>query len=310
MELLIMVYACRTSCAKTISGVIPYFPYSKQCKMRKRGSIVSKLLASMMCKAGLTHFITMDLHQKEIQGFFNIPVDNLRASPFLLQYIQEEIHDYRNAVIVAKSPSSAKRAQSFAERLRLGIAVIHGEAQDAESDLVDGRHSPPAVKNIAAAIHPSLEIPTPRLPPLAPPPPSPSPPSPQPRPPPPPAPPLSSPPSPPSPLPSPPPSPLFLLPPYIPSPPSHPIPPPSLPPLFPSPPLPSRRIPTPSPPPLRKLPHLHRRGAPLCSTTLDLPCSTGVKEIIVSSPKCTGLCKCLTRLTLHTLCLFDIRFIA
>uniref|UniRef100_A0A8C5PPL0 Phosphoribosyl pyrophosphate synthase-associated protein 2 n=1 Tax=Leptobrachium leishanense TaxID=445787 RepID=A0A8C5PPL0_9ANUR len=163
MELLIMVYACRTSCAKTISGVIPYFPYSKQCKMRKRGSIVSKLLASMMCKAGLTHLITMDLHQKEIQGFFNIPVDNLRASPFLLQYIQEEIPDYRNAVIVAKSPASAKRAQSFAERLRLGIAVIHGEAQDAESDLVDGRHSPPAAKGIssssAAGIHSSLEIP-------------------------------------------------------------------------------------------------------------------------------------------------------
>ncbi|XP_057570024.1 phosphoribosyl pyrophosphate synthase-associated protein 2 isoform X3 [Hippopotamus amphibius kiboko] len=131
---------------------------NKQCKMRKRGSIVSKLLASMMCKAGLTHLITMDLHQKEIQGFFNIPVDNLRASPFLLQYIQEEILDYRNAVIVAKSPASAKRAQSFAERLRLGIAVIHGEAQDAESDLVDGRHSPPVGRS-AAAIHPSLEIP-------------------------------------------------------------------------------------------------------------------------------------------------------
>ncbi|XP_018420181.1 PREDICTED: phosphoribosyl pyrophosphate synthase-associated protein 2 isoform X2 [Nanorana parkeri] len=158
MELLIMVYACRTSCAKTISGVIPYFPYSKQCKMRKRGSIVSKLLASMLCKAGLTHFITMDLHQKEIQGFFNIPVDNLRASPFLLQYIQEEIPDYRNAVIVAKSPASAKRAQSFAERLRLGIAVIHGEAQDAESDQVDGRHSPPAIKSVPG-IHKSLEIP-------------------------------------------------------------------------------------------------------------------------------------------------------
>ncbi|XP_051987769.1 phosphoribosyl pyrophosphate synthase-associated protein 2 isoform X1 [Xyrauchen texanus] len=159
MELLVMVYACRTSCARNIIGVIPYFPYSKQCKMRKRGSIVSKLLASMMCKAGLTHLITMDLHQKEIQGFFNLPVDNLRASPFLLQYIQEEIPDYRNAVIVAKSPASAKRAQSFAERLRLGIAVIHGEAQDAESDLVDGRHSPPpTVKNIGA-IHPSLEIP-------------------------------------------------------------------------------------------------------------------------------------------------------
>lgn len=47
-----MVYACKTSCAKSIIGVVPYFPYSKQCKMRKRGSIVSKLLASMMCKAG------------------------------------------------------------------------------------------------------------------------------------------------------------------------------------------------------------------------------------------------------------------
>ncbi|KAG7252260.1 hypothetical protein CRUP_011405, partial [Coryphaenoides rupestris] len=109
MEMLITVYACRTSCARSITGVLPYFPYSKQCKMRKRGSIVTKLMASMMCKAGLTHLITMDLHQKEIQGFFNIPVDNLRASPFLLQYIQEEIPDYRNAVIVAKSPSSAKR---------------------------------------------------------------------------------------------------------------------------------------------------------------------------------------------------------
>lgn len=160
MEFLIMVYACKTSCAKSIIGVMPYFPYSKQCKMRKRGSIVSKLLASMLCKAGLTHLITMDLHQKEIQAFFNIPVDNLRASPFLLQYIQEEIPNYRNAVIVAKSPASAKRAQSFAERLRLGIAVIHGEAQDAESDMIDGRHSPPpTVKNVMAAIHPSLEIP-------------------------------------------------------------------------------------------------------------------------------------------------------
>uniref|UniRef100_A0AAY4BFW4 Phosphoribosyl pyrophosphate synthase-associated protein 2 n=1 Tax=Denticeps clupeoides TaxID=299321 RepID=A0AAY4BFW4_9TELE len=165
MELLIMVYACRTSCARNIIGVIPYFPYSKQCKMRKRGSIsrfyLSKIIgmcSPIMYCAGLTHLITMDLHQKEIQGFFNIPVDNLRASPFLLQYIQEEIPDYRNAVIVAKSPSSAKRAQSFAERLRLGIAVIHGEAQDAESDLVDGRHSPPIVKNMGA-IHPSLEIP-------------------------------------------------------------------------------------------------------------------------------------------------------
>ncbi|XP_076871973.1 phosphoribosyl pyrophosphate synthase-associated protein 1-like isoform X2 [Brachyhypopomus gauderio] len=146
MELLVMAYALKTSCAKNIIGVIPYVPYSKQCKMRKRGSIVCKLLASMLAKAGLTHIITMDLHQKEIQGFFSFPVDNLRASPFLLQYIQEEIPDYRNAIIVAKSPSAAKRAQSYAERLRLGLAVIHGEAQCSESDMADGRNSPPALR--------------------------------------------------------------------------------------------------------------------------------------------------------------------
>ncbi|XP_074703288.1 phosphoribosyl pyrophosphate synthase-associated protein 1 isoform X4 [Strix aluco] len=156
MELLIMAYALKTSCARNIIGVIPYFPYSKQSKMRKRGSIVCKLLASMLAKAGLTHIITMDLHQKEIQGFFSFPVDNLRASPFLLQYIQEEIPDYRNAVIVAKSPDAAKRAQSYAERLRLGLAVIHGEAQT-EQDMDDGRHSPPMVKN--ATVHPGLELP-------------------------------------------------------------------------------------------------------------------------------------------------------
>jgi len=143
MELLIMAYACKTSSARNIVGVIPYLPYSKQSKMRKRGCIVSKLLAKMMCKAGLSHIITMDLHQKEIQGFFEVPVDNLRASPFLLQYIQECIPDYRNAVIVARDPGSAKKATSYAERLRLGIAVIHGEHKESDSDLVDGRNSPP-----------------------------------------------------------------------------------------------------------------------------------------------------------------------
>lgn len=143
MELLIMAYACKTSSAKSVVGVIPYLPYSKQCKMRKRGCIVSKLLAKMMCNSGLTHVITMDLHQKEIQGFFDCPVDNLRASPFLLQYIQESIPDYRNAVIVARNPGSANKATSYAERLRLGIAVIHGEQKEADSDMVDGRYSPP-----------------------------------------------------------------------------------------------------------------------------------------------------------------------
>lgn len=97
----------------------------------------------MMCKAGLTQVITVDLHQKEVQGFFDVPVDNLRASPFLLQYIQESIPDYKNAVIVARDPGSAKKATSYAERLRVGIAVLHGENKPVDVDEEDGRYSPP-----------------------------------------------------------------------------------------------------------------------------------------------------------------------
>ncbi|XP_041363104.1 phosphoribosyl pyrophosphate synthase-associated protein 2-like [Gigantopelta aegis] len=148
MELLIIAYACKTSSCRNIVGVIPYLPYSKQCKMRKRGSIVSKLMATMLGKAGLHHIITMDLHQKEIQAFFDIPVDNLRASPFLIDYIKEFIPDYRNAVIVARNAHSVKRATSYAERLRLSIAVIHGESKTSESEEDDGRNSPPLVDGI------------------------------------------------------------------------------------------------------------------------------------------------------------------
>ncbi|RWS27640.1 Phosphoribosyl pyrophosphate synthase-associated protein 2-like protein [Leptotrombidium deliense] len=163
MELLIMSYACITSSANSIVAVIPYLPYSKQSKMRKRGCIVAKLLAKMMCKAGLTQVITVDLHQKEVQGFFDIPVDNLRASPFLLQYIQESIPDYRNAVIVARDPGSAKKATSYAERLRLGIAVLHGEQKTDESEEIDGRYSPPCVSSNFKAMDVGLDI----MPPLA-----------------------------------------------------------------------------------------------------------------------------------------------
>ncbi|XP_074598597.1 phosphoribosyl pyrophosphate synthase-associated protein 2 [Brevipalpus obovatus] len=145
MEALIMAYACKTSSANKIVGVIPYLPYSKQCRMRKRGCIVSKLLAKMMCRAGFTQIITIDLHSKEVQGFFDVPVDNLRASPFLLQYIQESIIDYKNAVIVAKEPGTAKKATSFAQLLGLAIAVLHGQKpKTGDSDEVDGRCSPPA----------------------------------------------------------------------------------------------------------------------------------------------------------------------
>jgi phosphoribosylpyrophosphate synthetase len=117
---------------------------SKQSKQKKRGCIAMKLVAQMLVKAGLTHLITVDLHQKEIQGFFDIPVHNLRASSFLLDYIQEKIPDWRNAVIVARKPNQTKRVTGFAQRLKLHIAVIHGcQDRESESEEADGRNSPP-----------------------------------------------------------------------------------------------------------------------------------------------------------------------
>ena len=74
-----------------LPGVVPYLPYSRHCKMRKRGCITAKLIASMMGKAGMHQLITLDLRHKEIQGFFDFTVDNLRGSPFLIQYIREQV---------------------------------------------------------------------------------------------------------------------------------------------------------------------------------------------------------------------------
>uniref|UniRef100_G3T9Y9 Phosphoribosyl pyrophosphate synthetase associated protein 1 n=1 Tax=Loxodonta africana TaxID=9785 RepID=G3T9Y9_LOXAF len=157
LEVLICAVVLITLSSRHVVGIGPFIPISSQILVRLFDSTVLKLNFSSVSISGLTHIITMDLHQKEIQGFFSFPVDNLRASPFLLQYIQEEIPNYRNAVIVAKSPDAAKRAQSYAERLRLGLAVIHGEAQCTELDMDDGRHSPPMVRN--ATVHPGLELP-------------------------------------------------------------------------------------------------------------------------------------------------------
>jgi len=142
MELLIMCYACKTSSCKNVIGVLPYLPYCSHTKMRRRGNISLKLVAQMLTKAGFNHIITVDMHSKESQGFFDCAIDNLRASPFLIQYIQESIPDWNNAVIVAKNPLVAKRASSYAERLRVGISFMHGEVKEDE-DEEDGRASPP-----------------------------------------------------------------------------------------------------------------------------------------------------------------------
>lgn len=142
MELLILAYACKSACARKVIAVVPYLPYCKQSKRRNRGPITSKLLAKMLCASGISHLITVDLHSKEIQGFFDVPVDNLRASPFLIRYIETCVFDYRNAVIVSRNPNVVPRATSYAERLRLPLVVIHGEDRD-DIERNYGPNSPP-----------------------------------------------------------------------------------------------------------------------------------------------------------------------
>ncbi|KAI9820159.1 MAG: hypothetical protein M1826_000953 [Phylliscum demangeonii] len=127
MELLIMINACQTASARRITAVIPNFPYARQDKKdQSRAPISAKLIANMLQTAGCNHVITMDLHASQIQGFFNVPVDNLNAEPSMLRYIQDQF-DYRNAVIVSPDAGGAKRATSMADRLDLGFALIHKE---------------------------------------------------------------------------------------------------------------------------------------------------------------------------------------
>lgn len=143
MELLIFAYHCKTACARKVVAIIPYLHYSTQNKMRRRSSIPAKLVASMLCRTGIANFITVDLHSKEIQGFYNRPVDNLRASPFLTLHIQNQIRPRGELVIVALNPHTATRASPYAERLRVQLAVLHGKvADDPESDNEDDVSSP------------------------------------------------------------------------------------------------------------------------------------------------------------------------
>ncbi|KAK2000002.1 ribose-phosphate diphosphokinase [Colletotrichum falcatum] len=127
MELLIMIHACRTASARRITAVIPCFPYARQDKKDKsRAPISAKLVANMLQVSGCNHVITMDLHASQIQGFFNIPVDNLYAEPSVLQWIRSNMN-VDDCVIVSPDAGGAKRATGIADRLETGFALIHKE---------------------------------------------------------------------------------------------------------------------------------------------------------------------------------------
>jgi ribose-phosphate pyrophosphokinase len=128
MELFIMVNACKTASARRITAVLPNFPYARQDRKDKsRAPITAKLMANMIQTAGCHHVITMDLHASQIQGFFDVPVDNLYAEPSVVNYIKTHLSGGKNAIIVSPDAGGAKRAASLADRLDLNFALIHKE---------------------------------------------------------------------------------------------------------------------------------------------------------------------------------------
>ncbi|CAN6629543.1 ribose-phosphate pyrophosphokinase 2 [Trichomonascus vanleenenianus] len=132
MELLILIHACKTASARRITAVVPNFPYARQDKKDKsRAPITAKLMANMLETAGCNHIITMDLHASQIQGFFDVPVDNLYAEPSVVNYITTQVDGYKDAVIVSPDAGGAKRAAGLADRLDLPFALIHKERQRA-----------------------------------------------------------------------------------------------------------------------------------------------------------------------------------
>ena len=123
VELLMMIDACARSSAKRITAVLPYFGYARQDKkVAPRVPISAKLVADLLTVAGTKRVITMDLHAGQIQGFFNIPVDNLFAAPVLLDYIRTQFRD--NLVIVSPDAGGVERARAFAKRLDADLAII------------------------------------------------------------------------------------------------------------------------------------------------------------------------------------------
>ncbi|MFZ4712865.1 MAG: ribose-phosphate pyrophosphokinase [Bacteriovoracaceae bacterium] len=124
MELLIMIDALKRASAASITAVIPNYGYARQDrKVSPRTPISAKLVADMITVAGATRVITMDLHSGQIQGFFNIPFDNIYASPVILHYIQKELFN-ANTVFVSPDAGGVERVRHYAKKLNADMALI------------------------------------------------------------------------------------------------------------------------------------------------------------------------------------------
>ena len=125
MELLLIIDALRRASANRITAVIPYYGYAKQDKKTKgREPISAKLVANMIERAGAERIVTLDLHAAQIQGFFDIPVDNLMAAPTLCNYLKNHGLEGDKIVVVSPDAGGVPRAETFAKRLKSTLAVI------------------------------------------------------------------------------------------------------------------------------------------------------------------------------------------
>lgn len=123
MELLLMIDATRRASAARITAVIPYYGYAKQEKKTSgREPISAKLVANLICTAGAHRVLTIDLHAPAIEGFFDIPVDHLRATPLLARRFRQEVAD--GAVVVSPDAGGVARAEDFRERAGGALAII------------------------------------------------------------------------------------------------------------------------------------------------------------------------------------------
>lgn len=123
MQLLIMIDALKRASAKRITAVIPYYGYGRQDrKVKPRVPISAKLVADLITVAGADRVVSIDLHAGQIQGYFNIPVDNIFAAPILLKHIETHFQD--NLVMVSPDAGGVERARAFAKRLGVSLAII------------------------------------------------------------------------------------------------------------------------------------------------------------------------------------------
>ncbi|MBD9198429.1 MAG: ribose-phosphate pyrophosphokinase [Clostridiales bacterium] len=133
MELLVMIDALRRASAGRITAVIPYFGYARQDRKAKaRDPISAKLVANMITAAGADRVLTMDLHASQIQGFFDIPVDNLLGNPIFVDYYAKKFGDKcEDMIVVSPDVGSVARARAFAQKLHMQMAIVDKRRQKA-----------------------------------------------------------------------------------------------------------------------------------------------------------------------------------